>query len=203
MQKRKNYHNFFSRKKIRKLSKKITGRITRLNNPTVFFALGLLFLALWGIREVHIATRLSFSSTVITNELSGNIIHPVKISIPSIKTDLPIEEKLIEKGIWQISNKGVSHLATSAYPGNPGNIIMYGHNTDERLGRLQFIKTGEIIKITSTNGRVFEYKVKTVEVVKPTDIDRLMSYSGETLTIYTCIGFADLKRVLVKAERVR
>lgn len=167
----------------------------------LFLALGMLFFAAWGIREVHLATRLSFSSTVAANKIGGNIIHPIKISLPSINAELTIEETLIEKGIWQISETGVSHLATSAYPGNPGNIILYGHNTKDRLARLHEIKNGDIITVTSKNGRIFEYKVRSVEIVKPTEIEKLMSHNDETLTIYTCIGFADLKRVLVKADR--
>lgn len=202
MQQRKNYHNFFSRKKLLRIRKKLTGRIKKINYPTLFLALGVTFLLLWGIRQVHLSTRLSFSSTIAANEIGGNIIHPVKISIPSIKIELPIEETLIEKGIWQISEKGVSHLATSAYPGNPGNIILYGHNTNDRLARLGEIKDGDVISITSKNGRRFEYKVRSVEIVKPTDIADLTSYNKETITIYTCTGFADLKRLLVKADRI-
>lgn len=202
MQQRKNYHNFFSRKHLRKFRKNLTGRIKTLNYPTLFLALGILFFAAWGIREVHLATRLSFSSAVAANEISGNIIHPIRITIPSIKTELPIEETLIEKGIWQISENGVSHLATSAYPGNGGNIILYGHNTTDRLARLGEVKIGDVVTVTSKNNRRFEYKVTSVEVVKPTDIDKLMAYNTETLTIYTCIGFADLQRILVKADRI-
>jgi len=203
MQKRKNNHNFFSRKQLRSTRKKLSGRIKRLNYPALFLALGLLFFAAWGIREVHLATRLSFSATVTANEIGGNIVHPIKISIPTIETTLPIEETLIEKGVWQISEKGVSHLATSSYPGNKGNIIFYGHNTEDRLSRLHEIKKGDIITVTSKNGRQFEYRTESIEIVKPTDINKLMAYNDETLTIYTCIGFADLQRVLVKAERVK
>lgn len=198
----KNSHNFFSRKKLRSYKKRFAGRTKQLSNPTVLLALGLLFFTVWGIREVHLATRLSFNTAISANELGGNIIHPIKISIPSINTELPVEETLIENGIWQISDKGVSHLATSAYPGNEGNIIFYGHNTNERLGRLPQIEKGDTITVTSKNGRTFEYRVVSTQVVKPTDIDKLTSYSDQTLTIYTCTGFADLKRQLVKAERI-
>lgn len=202
MQKRKNYHNFFSRNQLRRIRKKLIGRITNLNYPTLFLALGLFFFAIWGLRELHLATRLSFNSTVNEATIQGNIIYPKKILIPSLSINLPVEETLIENGIWEIGKTGASHLSTSGYPGNKGNIIIYGHNTDNRLGRLNKIKKGDTINLISKNDKLFGYKVRSIEIVNPTDIEKLTAYNDETLTIYTCTGFADLKRLLIKADRV-
>src|SRR5688572_23029778 len=64
---------------------------------------------------------------------------PTELNIPAVNVHLPIEETAINNGIWQVSQKGVSHLTISARPEENGTIIMYGHNTTERLGPIRWL----------------------------------------------------------------
>src|SRR5581483_7954912 len=129
-------------------------------------------------------------------------IPPVKIRIPRFSIDLPIEEAQIKNGIWQINSKGASHLAISANPGDKGNIILYGHNKKNLFGKARGLKIGDEIDIISKDGKEFIYKITETKIVAPTDISVVAPTTGEVLTFYTCTGFLDTKRFVVKARPV-
>lgn len=62
---------------------------------------------------------------------------PVKIIIDSVGVNLDVEEGKIENGVWQISEKGATHLDISANPGDGGNIVIYGHNKKHLFGPIK------------------------------------------------------------------
>jgi sortase A len=154
------------------------------------------------VQKAHVESRLSFYADV-NNAYSntGVVFLPKSLEISSIGVGLPIEQTAVIDNIWQISDDGISHLKNSSYPGRDGNIILYAHNTSDRLGRLYELKNGDRIEI-QTKEKTFTYEVYEEKVVTPDNIEYLTSHDGETLTIYTCTGFADTKRLVVKAKRV-
>lgn len=176
-------------------------RLSKRLHPQFFLGLGALSIVLWGILTVHSATSLSFSSTepLLTSDFSNQAVLPTYISIPSLSLSLPTFEATITNGIWQIHDHGVSHLSSSHNPGENGNGIFYAHNTEELFGKLHDIQKGDQIHVTTKNAEQFSYTVTDIQTVNPTDIDILTSYNTETITLYTCTGFADLKRLIVKA----
>jgi len=166
-------------------------------------ALGLILIGVGVWLKISTPHSLSFDGQInIQNTVKTQTSLPVGIEIPSISVNLPVEESIIQNGLWSVSKTGVSHLASSSVPGNSGNVILYGHNTVDKLGSLSRVKIGDNILVKTQNGTTYTFKIKSIETVEPTDIDKLNEHEGETLTIYTCTGFADLKRLLVKAERV-
>lgn len=201
MQKRKRNNHSFSFFKKPTL-KNFRRRITKILSPTVLLLMGLSLIVFGGAGQFHNLSPLSFHGTVTPAiKIASYSYAPASIQIPSASISLPISETNIENGYWQISPDGVSHLATSGYIGVNGNIILYGHNTNERLGYLHKVNVGDIIFLKSENGKSFTYVVYSIQTVEPTALNKLSEYKGQTLTIYTCTGFADLKRLLVKAER--
>lgn len=79
---------------------------------------------------------------------------------------------------------------------------MYGHNTKDRLGRLTSIRKDDIIIVTTLNGEMHPYRVTDLLIVSPNEVSVIGNTTKETLTLYTCYGFADLQRFVVKASPV-
>jgi LPXTG-site transpeptidase (sortase) family protein len=151
--------------------------------------------------------RLSFNFTnqeivnMANNQTSEseNLGRPVGIKIDSINLSLPIIESKMTNGKWETTSKGVSFLDNSAIPGEIGNSIMYGHNWTSILGGIKDVKPGQKIEILHDSGAVSTYIVETVQEVSPNDAGILSQTDDIRLTLYTCSGFLDSKRLVVTA----
>lgn len=153
-----------------------------------------------GAIKVNANNNLYFNSDIPTQTVELTTESPTKIIIESAQINLPIFQTNIINRNWEISKEGASHLDTSANPGEGGNIIIYAHNTKNRFGNLHDVKVGDVIKVSSKNDKTYTYEVKTINVVNPNDPTLIMPGKREVLTIYTCTGFADLKRLVIQAE---
>ena len=165
----------------------------------LFVGILLIFLSLgWHFYD---AARLSFAQSkgLTSNSIASPGAHPTFISIPRVRINLTVNETQIRDGIWEVNKDGVSHLSTSANPGTNGNIVLYAHNTNDRFGQIQWLQKGDIIYVTDITGELRSYTIKNTAVVSPSDTKILKKTLKETLTIYTCYGFADLKRFVVTA----
>lgn len=201
MSTRKRTKTFFSRKKIFK-SLKSLGRKINFNSK-LFLVLGISFTSLWFLNTTVFADNISFNSTVdISTILENETSIPVSLEIPSLNLVLPIKQTIIRGGEWEVFDEGISHLATSGYPGQKNNTIFYAHNTYDRLGRLDEVANKSIIRVKTKGGTIAIYEIYEKKIVSPNDIDYLTKFDGEILTIYTCIGFADSKRLVAKAKRI-
>lgn len=121
----------------------------------------------------------------------------VIIKIDSLNINLPVEEGYIENEIWKISDEFATHLNTSANPKDSGNIVIYGHNKNNILGPIRWIKPGVEIILINSEGEEIKYAVKSTVEVSPKEIEYVLPKEEETLTVYTCTGFADSKRFIV------
>jgi len=140
-----------------------------------------------------------------------------KLIIPKINIDVPV--------IYNISNdydtqmeamsRGVAHFAipgADSHPGEIGNTVIAGHSSSDLFdnGKYKFIfaqldklEVGDIIYANYNSVR-YTYTVTKKEVVKPTDVDKLVySTNVPVLTLITCtpLGTA-ISRLLVTAEQV-
>lgn len=129
-------------------------------------------------------------------------ISPARIKIAKINLDLPVIETKIQNGIWQIDKNGISHLQKSGVIGQNGNIILYGHNSWDRLGNLSKVSVGDSLEVIGSDDKRYYYIVQSTNVVSPSFVQILSPTGGQEVTIYTCYGFADLKRFVVKAKRL-
>jgi len=107
------------------------------------FVFGALFLADFTILEPQSnnTTRILHPSRSSSQKIFPI---PTQLIIKKIGIDLPIEETAINNGVWQIGEKGASHLTISARPGEKGPIILYGHNTVDRLGPIRWLSKGTL-----------------------------------------------------------
>lgn len=134
--------------------------------------------------------------------LRNNAKIPQTISIPELEISQPIIESDIKNGVWEINDNGASHLRSSARPGENGNIIIYGHNKLKLFGKALALKKGDLIDITTNDGQIHTYQIFDTETVDPSDISVLNPTTEETLTFYTCTGFLDSKRFIIKAKPI-
>jgi LPXTG-site transpeptidase (sortase) family protein len=127
---------------------------------------------------------------------------PTVIKIKSINLELPVIGTKIVDGKWETSGEGVSYLSSSPVPGEYGNSVMYGHNWPNIFGRLNKVKTDDVITILYSDGSARDFVVKDVFTVNPRQTHILSPTQDSRLTIYTCTGWFDLKRFVVTAVPV-
>ena len=101
-----------------------------------------------------------------------------------------------------ISGAEASYLKQSAKPGEPGNIIIYGHNTRQIMGNIRALKGYETIQLTTQDGTIHKYKISLIDEVDPSETKYLLPTEEETVTLYTCSGFMDKKRFIVQAKPI-
>jgi sortase A len=104
-----------------------------------------------------------------------------------------------------VLQRAVGHLAGTALPGEPGNVVLAGHR-DTFFRPLKQVRVGDVISL-KTQGGDFEYLVESTAVVPPTAVEVLQPTSERTLTLITCFPFAYIgaapDRFIVRArERV-
>lgn len=148
-------------------------------------------------------TVLSFQANpVVISELPRTQTEPIKISIPSLSLELPINPTNIEAGIWQTSDTTASHLQTSARPGENSNVVIYGHNRRSLFKKLHQLKIGDTLEITTETGKRFTYVISEMLIVSPDEIEVVLPTPHEEVTLYTCTGWLDAQRLVLKAHPV-
>lgn len=167
----------------------------------IFFSLQVVFLTFY--YQLYNKTILSFKiapTVTASTNLRGEI--PKQIVIPSIQINLGIIPAEIENGIWQSSAERVNYLSSSARPMEDGNIVIYAHNTRNLFAALPLIEIDEEIILTGSNGNLFHYRVVETKIVDPGQVEEIMPSNTEMLTIFTCAGWFDSQRFIVKAVPV-
>jgi sortase A len=100
--------------------------------------------------------------------------------------------------------RAVGHISKSALPGELGNVVLAGHR-DTFFRPLHDIRLGDTIEF-STSEHSFEYRVDSIEVVAPDDIQVLEPSTGRDLTFVTCFPFHFVgpapRRFIVRAREV-
>jgi len=146
------------------------------------------------------ARALSFYGVV--GEIQEVSNPPKKIEIPKVGIDLAVEPGSINDDIWSISETGATHLITSSSPGENGNVVIYAHNKTNLFGPIRWLSIGEEVRVTNADGSIFRYTITEVHTVDPDAIEYVLPKDEETLTLYTCTGFADKDRYIVVAKPV-
>lgn len=134
-----------------------------------------------------------------TREISSSL-EPVGITIKSLDLSLKITPAEIRDNHWESSTSGISHLKSSVIPGQKGNSILYGHNWPNILGNLKNIKVGDEVTIIYNDNTAQRFAVEYLTKVSPDDISVLAPSEDKRLTLYTCTGFLDSKRLVVVAK---
>lgn len=123
-----------------------------------------------------------------------------RIVIPAIDVDAPV----IEGDGWEELKQGAGHHPGSAQPGEPGNVVLSGHNDifGQIFQRLEDLAPGDEI-ILYAGDRPYRYEVVDKRVVAPTEVEVMDPTSEPTLTLITCYPYLiDTHRIVVFARLV-
>jgi LPXTG-site transpeptidase (sortase) family protein len=125
--------------------------------------------------------------------------NPLRIVIPSVSIDLSIIEAPVVAGYWELSETTASHGVGSANPGQIGNTVIFAHARTGLFAPLRNIKKSQLIYVL-TKDRWYRYQVDQIKEVKETQTQVVAPTTSETLTLFTCSGFLDSKRLIVTAK---
>jgi LPXTG-site transpeptidase (sortase) family protein len=116
--------------------------------------------------------------------------------------DEKLEPQKYENGEWTVAKHAGSYMNGSAKPDEKGNIIVYGHNTKDVFGPLLGLEGNERVVLTTKGGRKHEYRITSLKEVTTDQVGVLAPTKKEVLTVYTCSGWLDSKRFVVRAVPV-
>lgn len=134
-----------------------------------------------------------------TKENDKNI--PDRIILPNLSIDLPVKKAKVIAGYWEVFTDTAGWGEGSGVPGQPGNQVIFAHAREGLFLPLRKIKNGMKIYVFNQD-KYFSYEVKEIKEVLPNQIETIAPTIDETLTLYTCSGFEDSKRLIVTAKRV-
>jgi LPXTG-site transpeptidase (sortase) family protein len=156
----------------------------------------LLFVSLWRFNRVRI---LSFNTASVTVS-SGEGVTPVYVKSYPLGIDISLTPTEIVNGVWQIPPEAAAYLGKSGKIGGGSNIIIYGHNRNSILGPIRWISQGSVIELTGSDNKIYKYSVISTDEVDADNLSYIQNTEEEILTIYTCSGFLDSKRFVVRAK---
>lgn len=166
----------------------------------LFILLSISLFMLGGILVVRrYSPALAFKTDMTEGVQIQATVIPQQIVIPLLKLDLPIVGARISKGVWDTTTVGVSYLARSPVPGEYGNSILYGHNWPTLLGSLGKLKPGDKILVRYQNAPDRSFTVQFINTVNPDQTYILHPTKDRRITLYTCTGWLDSKRLVVTA----
>lgn len=175
--------------------------------PELLLGFGVLFVLVSTSHRLLRSRSLALSEAIVTQYLQEPSVtvaspnYPTHLTIPWF-VDVDIDPQVFVSGKWSVSQNHASYLVSSALPGNPGNIILYGHNKRTIMGNIRVLKGYEKITLTLADGSTRTYQIESMKQVSPTQTDLLSPTDTETLTLYTCSGFMDSQRFVVRAKPI-
>ena len=124
--------------------------------------------------------------------------NPVRILIPKADIDLKVIDAPIVNGYWQLSDTTASYGLGSGHPGTKSNTVIFAHARIGLFYNLKDAQVGDIVYVF-TKDKWYRYKVNKITAVYPNQTEVLKPTKNEVLTLYTCTGFTDEKRLIVTA----
>jgi sortase A len=124
-----------------------------------------------------------------------------RLEIPSVSLSVMLLQGTDE---WTL-NRAVGHIEGTPLPGQPGNLGTGGPR-DGFFRCLKDIKQNSSITLTTLNGR-YLYRVSSIDIVQPKDVEVLSPTKIPSLTLVTCYPFHYVgdapKRYIVSAEMIK
>jgi LPXTG-site transpeptidase (sortase) family protein len=125
---------------------------------------------------------------------------PVRIIIPDLNIDLPVKEAKVVKGYWEVFPDSAGFGIGSSYPDEVGNQVVFAHARKDLFLPLKSAKVSQLVYVM-TKDKWYSYKIETIKEVLPTQTEVIAPTKEITLTLYTCTGFSDNKRLIVIAKK--
>ena len=179
----------------------------RLNNPLkIFVALFLLVLGFLIVFSENSKDERSSYPKEPIRILEFNLENvpdedkPKRITIPKLSIDLEVNEANIIDGFWEVFDTKAGWGKGSSPPGFVGNQVIFAHARKGLFGNLDKIEINDNIYVFN-EGERYLYNVTEIMEVYPGETEVISMTDDERLTLYTCSGFRDQKRLVVIAKR--
>jgi len=148
----------------------------------------------------------SFSEEPVDNQLLTEKNGPSKnpperIIIPGVGIDLPVKEAKVVNGYWEVFPTGAGWGIGSGYPGEKGNQVIFSHARKGMFLPLRQVRKEDNVYVL-TRDKWYIYKITDIKGVLPSQIEVVAPTPDETLTLFTCTGYGDSKRLIVIAKKV-
>lgn len=116
-----------------------------------------------------------------------------KVSIEVLGIELPVTSEINYKFLAN---------AVCRYDGSIylDNMIIAGHNYSSFFKNLKNVSIGDEIVFTDVEGNAFKYNVVEMEILKPTDVEKMKSGDWD-LTLFTCT-VGGRARLAVRCEHI-
>ena len=186
-------------------SKKISFKKIQ-NHPLVNKIIGLIFvlfaltLLIFPIhlpkQKINNNNPIKINESLYKNQATQNL--PIRVLLPKTNIDLNVTPAKIINGYWELSENTASYGDGSGIPGQNGNTVIFAHAREGLFYNLKDVKTGDIVYIF-TKDKWYRYKVIKISAVFPNQTEVIQPTKNQTLTLYTCSGFSDEKRLIVTA----
>ena len=115
------------------------------------------------------------------------------LSVSELDIDLPVMSE------WDY---GRLKISPCRYYGSTktDNLVVAAHNYRAHFGYLGNLKPGDTVVFTDMDAVTHNYKVDSVELLMPTDVDKVKD-AGDDLILYTCT-YGGEKRIIVRCNYV-
>jgi len=190
------------RKPASRKKKKLIVKKHRLRNKVIGVILILLALAILivpGLMPKKVVVNknpIKINSALYT---SRDIVNdPVRILIPKADIDLKVVDAPIVDGYWELSDNTASYGLGSGHPGTKSNTVIFAHARIGLFYNLKDVQTGDVIYVF-TKDKWYRYKVSKIDAVYPNQTEVIKPTKNDVLTLYTCTGFSDEKRLIITA----
>lgn len=137
---------------------------------------------------------------LVQGDASG--VMPVAIKAADLNIAVPLELGSITNDEWVLSDEAANYLDVSGKIGESGNIVIYGHDKKSIFGNFKEAQTGQVVHLTGSDGQEREYTITNIFETTPENVDVIQPTEHELLTIYTCTGWRNSKRLIVQAEPI-
>ena len=126
---------------------------------------------------------------------------PLQISIAELFIELPVRRAEVIDGYWEVFEDSAGWGSGSGVPGEKGNQVIFAHARDGLFLPLLYVEKGMEITV-STETETYVYEIIEIKEVYPNQVEVIQPTNTEILTLYTCSGFQDKKRLIVTAKRI-
>jgi len=157
-------------------------------------------------QKTYISTNDSFANEPVsikgfTQENIQSVAIAKKILIPDLGIDLEVKEADVKGGYWEVFEDKAGWGKGSGLPGQVGNQVIFAHARESLFLPLRSVKLGVKIYLLTDLGW-YDYQVTDIKEVNPREIEVISPTDDETLTLYTCSGYQDSKRLIVTAKPI-
>ncbi|MFC1649503.1 sortase [Patescibacteria group bacterium] len=133
---------------------------------------------------------------------------PERVHVPSvnINVEVGVGNYNQDNETWNVSENIANFATITDLPNTTGgNTVIYGHNSSNIFKHLDDINIDDKAVLYTDNGHVFEYRLAEIVELDPTDVSILEPTEHPRLTLLTCKGLLNEKRVALSFifEKVR